>query len=175
MNICDKTYLALSLLVEASRESQKKFNENVGQSFYGGTQWSREFCTIKMSTSRGSGHTSAIFKMMEEFKSALVIFRDAAMFDVFKRHICRENKSAHIFNSAKRTLTVHREYPDEQDKIIYFSTFGSVKNMLIGSGINIEAVMVDCSFMASKKWIDGLYNLCSPIMNYSEKFFIFIQ
>ena len=169
MNIYDKTHFALSLLVDVSRESQLSYTcQNPASR---DLDMARQFCTIKMTTSRGSGHSSAILRLTEEFKSSLIISPNKMLSDM-KSKIFEENlnlKNIVNYNiSGVTQVTV-------DSKINYFTTIDFVENFIRGSGINIEAVMVDVSNMISKNKIDKLYSLCLPFMNYSEKFFIFLQ
>lgn len=147
MHNCDKTYLALSLLVDVSRESQKSRGM---ESMMGGLEWAHEFCTIKITTSRGGGHTSSIEKIIDEFESVLIISMNMGMSHLLKRSI------------------------GEKDMLIYYASFNISYREAMGR--KFQAVIVDCSFMMSKNKIDELYSVCLPAMsNYSEKFFIFIQ
>lgn len=64
MNMKDNVYDALKILIKISKNAQETFRE--GFNYVGDYQWIKELCTIRASTARGGGHTTAILKLMED-------------------------------------------------------------------------------------------------------------
>ena len=86
--VCRSTYEALTLLVNGCYFSQDRAKEMLrlpGKSF------DKEFCTVKMSTARRSGHSTALAKIaLEHFDKALFLAPTLSMVNHLQEIVHRE-------------------------------------------------------------------------------------
>ncbi len=143
----DKTRLALQYLIEVSRESQKDRSKYPNMN---SISWAKEFCTIKMGTSRQSGHTRSIVDTVKKYFKKVVYFS-------INESLCQINRAEAIKCGI-------------EDRFI----FKSVKDPLYTISSDIDAIFVDCASMCSKEFINNLYKTLSCFIN-KEFFFIFVQ
>ena len=149
----DKIHNALLDLVEISEETQKDKKDIKYKNMYSYLQWNKEFCTIKISTSRRAGHTFAISKLLQNKfidKKIAIILPHA------------ENLEKSIFN--KNTNDNH--------------TFCSIRNFFssLKGHCNFDAIICDCSSAFKTQQINDIYSMASLILNLDNpSFIIFVQ
>ncbi len=159
----ENTYNALKCLIDNSYYAQSMFAYDRSKE---NLEYLKEFCTIRVGTSRQSGHTTAALKLAKEhFHNAIFISYTLAM-------------TEKVFYTASKILTedvIHAV----KNKIITKNgkyLFGSVNNLNSFRGEECEIVFIDCVFLLSKKQENDIYMTFGPSMkNYPQKFFVFIQ
>lgn len=128
----------------------------------------KEFCTVRMCTARGSGHTTAICKVAKEyFENAIFLSPTVEM--------------SERLNECFRSLQVDSSEFVKTNKHEIFGRngrylFGTYNSLDTFRGNECEAVFVDGTFMMNNKKEEDIYTILSPCMcKYSQRFFIFIQ
>lgn len=172
--IWSKTYTALESLIESCYLTQLSIPPNLS-GIGGETQsaW-REFCTIKMTTSRRAGHTTAICKAaLEHFKRAAILSYNQNMNSrtrvVFRNVVNKYPIDNVITKDTSDTIEVNH------DNKYFFYSIGQIDHISELKG-SVEAVFVDCAFMLSKEKTDKIYDLFGSTMSeYPQNFFIFVQ
>jgi hypothetical protein len=135
-----KLYCSLVNLVEIAQEIASDPKGPCCVSGLGSLKYAKEFGTVKVCTSRGSGHTSSIAKLIEDkFDNVVLVLPTMTMKDIFNRN-----------------------FPATQGKVT-ICTPNSL-NRLLGLG-NYQAVIVDCSSLIPKSKIEDIYNLTVNCMN----------
>jgi len=162
--IWSNTYEALRKLVDNSYYSQLAMPPPVKYTI---KAYLKEFCTIRMTTSRQSGHTTAVCKLAHEyFDSAILMsptYEMSKRFCQFLRHVIPDSEITKITKSELATNNGG-----------YY--FGSYKSIDIFRGISCEAVIIDGTFDLTPKKEDELYTVLEPCMSrWHQKFFIFVQ
>lgn len=90
MNIDDTVYDALKILIKISKNAQDAAPEQTdGRS---PMSWINEYCTVRASTARRGGHTTAILKLIEENGMNIGC--------IFENHFLEKNFKS-IYNSRK--------------------------------------------------------------------------
>ena len=172
--IWGKTYIALESLIESCYLTQLAIPPNLS-GIGGETQsaW-REYCTIRMTTSRRAGHTTAICK------SALEYFERAAILS-YNQNMSKRTKDVfrNIVNKYPIDNVITKDTSDiievNHDNKYFFYSMGQINHLSELTG-SVEAVFVDCAFMLSKEKTDKIYDLFGSTMaEYPQNFFIFIQ
>lgn len=107
-NIRNNVYKALCLLIESSLHTQKESHLNVSL----GDKppiYIREMQTVKISSSRTAGHTTAIAKYLKKHQNKgdyVVVFKTSMQLELFKRKLDPKNmKNVHlvILNKLEKT------------------------------------------------------------------------
>jgi hypothetical protein len=117
----------------------------------------KEFCTIKLCAARQAGHTTAAIKLIaEKFDKAVIIVPTYRMAEHIK-DLAKEN------NCLEKILIV---------------THNNLEIDLCG--LNINNIIVDCSFSMSSKKEEELYRLLIPsftnaLLNKKKIHIIFLQ
>lgn len=135
----DKLYLSLVNLVEIVQESYLERQDIL--SYLSKLKVAKEFGTVKLCTVRGSGHTSAMAKLIKEKFNKVIV-------------VVPTMKAANIFNQS---------FPDIKDKV-YLCSPDSFDEKLLGLS-DYQAVMIDCSSLLSQSKIDKLYEMTLFGMN----------
>ena len=169
--IADRTYLALKYLYLNAKDLQ---NENV-ISYLRKTQplaYAKEFCTIKLSTARRSGHSSAIARFVNEHYSknwAIISYNQ----NMSERNI--ENVSKNSGNNIYKATKSYIEFTkDKESGKTIFTSFNSFDRDL--RGIELDGIIIDCASMLTKKKIKSLYEVGMSCMARKQyQFFIFIE
>jgi hypothetical protein len=147
MNINENVYDALKILIKISKNAQEA-HPDIKQSM-GLTLWLKEFCTVRVSTSRRTGHTTAIRRLIEE----------------------NDMKLGVIFTS--------KLHADEFEGNLGFSaTMRNYENFIRGRTFeDLDGIVIDMSFMMSQKKKDNMYRTLAPaLIQRKEPFFlIFLQ
>jgi len=178
------TYSALKSLIDNCYYAQAVYPFPVGDtSQHKG--FFKEFCTVKMQTSRRSGHSTALCKVAYEyFNNALIL-----AYNEDQSHRLRgafPNATGIILpTKAKMEIGVemplHVQFGSKMNNVIRVNGnqnyyFGTVNGMESLRGCEFEAVFVDCAFALSQKKEDQIYDEVGPAMaKYPEKFFIFVE
>ena len=161
----NRTYSALKALFNNSRDLQK--DERIANlRCRDQLSFMKEFCTIKMQSTRRSGHSTAIAKLInEEQRNWAVIAPTLTM----NRRIY-ELTFKYNSNIKKATLDCINF---ENNKTVRFLSLNTLDNRL--RGFEFEGIIVDCAFMLSNKQIEKLYKLGETSMRFSrEQYFIFV-
>ena len=181
--ICNGTYSALKLLIESCYYSQ--ISSLIVKGTIGDMAWWKEYCTIRMTCSRGSGHTSALAKVIPEyFNKSLILCVNQDIAErtcgIFARTYSAqmEGKKTITFNG-ESLLTGESLLKQTKYKIITenseydFATVNSLDNY---KGMDFQAIVVDVACMLSNNKIDEIYERMGPSMQkHSENFFIFVE
>lgn len=154
--IKDNVFNAMNFLIESSREIQKHLiNENKKYIEDNDRKLAflKEFCTIKICSSRQSGHSTAIIKTaVEKFDSSVIITRTD-------------------YNTIKIKEQIKKDYPDisvsKFDKIIC----ADINSRYLCSLPKIDAIFVD---MATFLSFSKLHNIYSIAMSSAIEFPFFI-
>lgn len=153
-NSGEKIYNALLDLVEISEENQIQVKKEYPS--YTFLQWIKEFCTIKICTSRRGGHSYAVGQLLQnKFKNdnVVVISLNGGLESIVK-HQCLANVGKNINH--------------------IFCTIDNLHNL---RGLrDIKAVVCDCSSVFKEQQIKELYCMVSLILNLDNpSFIIFVQ
>lgn len=172
--IWENTYIALKSLIEGCYYSQLAYSHSIIGEEIG--YW-KEFCTVRMTSSRRSGHTTAIAKVAPEyFSKALMLAYNQAQAENLAKTFLGYYKP----EEGKYEITIHGENlikttntKIETERSLY--TFGSINCLEKFRGHEFEAIIIDCAFMLSQKGIGDIYSLGPCMIKYPQKFFIFLQ
>ena len=170
------TYSALKSLIESCYYSQIRYGSAGHPSEMGAC---KEMYTVKMASSRRSGHTTAIARAIPEyFNRALILSHNRCMSDGLKKaftSIYRELQAV-PFDTNLTPIRI-----EEQSRLVTEDSeyiFGSTYNLRDFQGYNIrfEAVVVDASSILTDKEEEDIYRYLLPCMlTYPERFFIFVE
>ena len=130
MHVGDKTYLAASLLVDVSEEIQR----TLGASYQHNLEYAKNFCTVKVGTSRRSGHTTSMLRLCERFESSLIVVLNIPMIDSLRSN----SLYAPIVNKAR---------------------FVSRYNIDTALGVRYDAILIDCASIFRDSEIAQIYDL----------------
>jgi len=158
MNNYDKLYFAANLLIDISEDRQKDY-QSIKNDGYTSLGFAKEIRTIRIATSRGSGHTECIRKLINNRfnKNVMLILNNQNMIEEYIR-------------------------PEPSGSITYpIFSFYNIDNIYRGRDYsNLEAIIVDTStYSMSKNEEDELYKNIFPAI-YPQIisktfFFIFVQ
>lgn len=153
-NVFDKVYLALSLLYETCKERQSIYRHTF---YHDNSAWLNEFCTIRMSSGRRSGHSYSIVRLIvDRGLDSIVLFPQEKQIISFEG----------IFPSL---------YPDyDYRNKVFLSTIDQVVKI---SGKKFNSIFVDCATYAlNGKREKDLKNiiLSSKFDLMKEDFFLFL-
>jgi hypothetical protein len=174
--IWDGTYSALKSLIESCYYSQIAFH-SLETMKNNELAWWKEYCTIKMSSSRRSGHSTVISKVIPEY------FDRALILSFTQNNAERILKSFMMLHYAEsvgdKTINGELILKQTKTKIVTESSeydFGSVNCLDNYQGIKYQAIVVDTTCLLSAKTIEAIYTKLGGCMNcYPQKFFIFMQ
>lgn len=167
--IGDRTYKALTYLYQNSKEIQDVYLKN---SHPINEKWhAKELGTVKISTARGAGHSTAIVKFLLAHKAekwavvALNLGIASRMFDT-------------IISLAKEKKTpIAKAYPNYigfKHGEIFFMSGKNFDEQLRGR--QLDGIIIDGAFSLSPSQIDQLYKTGEPCMFFNKyRFFIFVQ
>ena len=170
----ENAYEALQKLVENSY-----YGQLAPRDFSRGPGFLEEFCTVKMASARGTGHSYSAVKLgMDYFNSALFI---SPKIDMSRRLM---GNFAECYKEANYKIVTEDPYWDKvklnvrrietQTGNYYFEAADTFDSF--ARGIKTEAIIVDVACMFSQAKIDNIYEVCHPCMNHLDlKFFIFIE
>lgn len=176
--ICHATYSSLKSLIESCYYSQIRWAQSSDP--WGSLTYSKEVCTVKMTCSRRSGHTTAIARVVPEyFNRVLLLSPKRVMIEHLKSaftNIYSELQEAPAYQAQAMLSPVRA---NEQSRLItddseyVFAGLGSLKYL---RGYQFEAVVVDVASMLTDKQVLDIYEELWPSMvNFKEKFFIFVE
>jgi len=169
-NACENTAKCLSMLIENSIYAQREMRD-LGMSEKG---FLKEACTIKLTSSRRCGHTTAIAKVIPEyFNKAILLTHRMEMAMRLNNCVVEELKRE------KETLLdrVTMNYVGTKDgREYHFAGYSHNGFLSALRGHSCEAVVVDCASMLSQKKSEELFDVMVPSMAHNKyKFFIFIE
>lgn len=169
--IYQNTYEALKRLIDNSYYSQlTHINHNDEKSYL------KEFCTVRMCTSRQSGHTTAMCKIAKEYFDKVMFI--SPQYDMAERlNKCFQTI---IYTQSQKSISENSEFTKVTKNEIctkngyYF--FGSQNSLEVFKGREAEAVFIDGSFALTSNKEDDIYMALGPCMyKYPQRFFVFIQ
>jgi len=159
------TYDALKLLVDNSYYAQISFIPQWGceeKSYW------KEFCTVRLTTSRRSGHTTSVCKLAHEYFDKAIFLSPSLEIsknlNLMFRNLQRDNSDYKKITDFE-ILTSNGGY--------FFGTHNSIDKF---RGIDCEAVIIDGTFSLSHQKEEDVYEILGPCMcKHPQKFFIFVQ
>ena len=146
-------YDALNILIELSREFQNshhRINLKINPK-----SWAKEFCTVKVCSSRGSGHTESIVKLIEDGMNIGCFFPNHRMASMFRRDYKDRIKKS------------------KNGKLV-FCIGSNISSLEGGQFFDLDAVAIDVPEFFSSEKIDKIYNTILPNVLEKEFFFIFV-
>jgi hypothetical protein len=177
--ICYGTYSSLKSLIESCYYSQVQWRNSAG-SFPSEMAICKELCTVRVTCSRRSGHTTAIARVVPEyFNRALILTPKRIMIDILHKafvDIYSEFTEVSLNNETPlfppiREVTGTKLVTEDSEYV--FASIGSLKYL---RQYQFEAVIIDCAFLLTDRQVDEIYHELAPSMvNFSEKFFIFVE
>lgn len=169
--VADRTYLALKYLYLNSKDVQSESSIKEIRAAYP-LAYAKEFCSIKLTTARHSGHSSALARFINEYydKNWVLISVNQNMSEknidkivqYSNGHIAKCNKSFISYeNGTKKGKTV-------------LTSFASMERDL--RGLELNGILVDCACFLTQTKIDELYKIGMACMAKSKyQFFIFVE
>jgi hypothetical protein len=144
----DKLAFAGNLLIEACAETQK-----IAQEFRRDKQFSKEFCTVRLGSSRRAGHDYASARIIRDnFKSVIYVSSSQPMSAIAK-------------NECKAIGIDHR---------VVWATPSHLRSGFT-DGLDAEAVIVNSASSMTKDVLDSIYELTLPnLVLHDPKFWILI-
>lgn len=161
--VYNNTYKALVCLFENSYYTQLTLENRINDL----CEW-KEFCTIRMTSSRQSGHTFSIAKLsLEYFDSAILLSANQDM-------------SNHMFETIKNLQNNPEFFTKVTPSTLRTSNgqylFGTYENLDRYRGVTTEAIFIEGTFNLTPKKEDDIYRTLGPCMARNpQKFFIFVQ
>ena len=170
----ERILTSINLLIENSKEMQDRLEgiKSIDSPLY----TSKEYCTIKVCTSRQTGHTTAIkeFVLEKAYKNnekwAILSITSQSLNASF-RYVINAIQSAKVEYHCKFINT---------NKIV-FENGGEINFISMNSnnslrGRELDGIIVDCSSIISQKKIDQLYqDGYGCMINKKYKLFIFVE
>tara|TARA_R110000824_G_scaffold148242_3_gene317887 strand:- start:67817 stop:68338 length:522 start_codon:yes stop_codon:yes gene_type:complete len=161
-----RTYKALVALYKNSRDMQRD-----GVNRFNGLSdlaYAKEFCTIKMATSRQAGHSTAIAKFVTKHNKKWLILTPNMEMAIRARHNCVNQSCKKII---KMTPT---EVLFENEQSITFASVRQIERL----DTYFDGVILDCAALVSQKQIEEIYTQVLKLMRGKldpEKYFIFVE
>lgn len=173
--IADRTYLALKYLYLNSKDMQDeeciqdlKLSQPLA--------YAKEFCTIKLTTARRSGHSHALARLVNQY------YRDDWAIINYNQRL-----SNHCYQNIRKykmeKVNIY-EPKSSESKILYMDGCTMSETILTTSfcfdkdlrGIELNGIIVDCACMFSQSKIDSIYDIGMACMKNSKyQFFIFVE
>ena len=164
MYINDSVYDAVRILVKISKEAQEKSQEV--RHHIGSMGWLKEYCTVRASTSRRSGHTTSVLKLMSENDM----------------HIGYLTKTVIMVKEFNR---LYGDFTEDRGYLEFCETFNSCcgksgYKMMGRKYSHLDAVVVDISCMLSKVQEGCIYDIVVGLQSGRDDpndpfFLIFLQ
>jgi len=145
----EKLYKAAELLLDVCKEMQ-----NEARKFFKEDQiiaFAKEFCTVKLGTSRRAGHTTLINLLLKrKFPKSLVLFPNNGLAKNYKIHY------------------------DENDHQAVFSTERSNQDKWRGID-ELNAVIIDCATFVPKQRMKKIYkSICAEKKRFEKEFYFIL-
>ena len=164
MYINDTVYDAVKILVKISKESQER--SHAAKHCLGPMGWLKEYCTVRASTSRRTGHTTSVLKLMSENGMRIgYLTKTVTMVKEFNR--------------------LYGDFTADSGYLEFCETFNSCcgesgYKMRGRKFPHLDAVVVDISFMLSKVQENCIYDVVLGLQSGREDtskpfFLIFLQ
>jgi len=168
-SFCNRNFKALECLYLNSKEMQE--NDIIQkQKCRDQLSVAKEFCTIKMTTARRTGHSTAIAKFITKHKNNWVIITPVLkQADFLHNMTVNEIKRENLFISKENSLNIESE-----NRKINFMSIHNFDNQL--RGLELDGIIVDCASFMNPSKIDLLYRVGIECMrNKPYMFFIFVE
>ena len=129
----------------------------------------KEFCTIKLTTARRCGHSSAIAQLVNKYhKNWAIISGNQSMSQQISEKINKWNVNGDI----RKTIQSRIEFED--DSIILLESQHTFHTNL--RGYELDGIIVDGMSLLSQSKIENIYETGIACMEHKKyKFFIFVQ
>jgi len=152
------TYTCMKRLLENCLNRQCRVMDNNTRDAIGGRAFTKEYCTVKVSSARMCGHTTAILKIANDcFDKSMII-------------------SSKLDQSRRIEHMIQCDYPNSMEKFETIS-LGSLSHARGNLYENkLEAVFVDIASVISDSRIEEVYDTFLPILCMKPHyFFIFVE
>ena len=178
---CENTAKALSMMVENSYFAQREFKD---QGLIANKGVWKEYCTIRLCTSRRCGHTTAIAKVATEyFDHAFFLSLSCDISNRLNQAIVKElyaQKEPRKLYKVTNSLIYGEPTPDNlvyQYNMSYHFHGANWDNFDSHfRGFSTQAIFVDCASFMSKNVEEKVYRDLGPSMSGNDyQFFIFVQ
>lgn len=169
--IADRTYLALKYLYLNTIDVQN--NPAIkGLMAVQPLAYAKEFCTVKLTTARSSGHSSAIARFINEFYDKDWILISVNQ-DMSEQNMQKITKYANPYVKKQTKSQIIYDNKGKGGKTI-LTSFGSFERDL--RGLEADGIIVDCACMLTKTKMEELYKIGLPCMcRRLHQFFIFVE
>jgi hypothetical protein len=139
-----KLYFALVSLIEIAEDRKREVKNAVVSKL----QYVKEFCTIKLCTARGGGHSAALAELIrKKYNKVVIMFPSLRIAENFISH----------YHDIKDKITICT--PDRLEQL-----FGIQ---------NHEAAFVDCCSLVSQSKIDKFIEITCPCM--ADPLYVFLE
>jgi hypothetical protein len=162
----ERTILSLQCLYLNCKESQDLQRGNFTHSSQ--LAYAKEYCTIKLASSRGSGHSSAISSFLNHLTGQWLVLGPTQKQSERIHGLMRKNNAT---KQCKRVTNSEIEYDDLK---VVFGSMGALKNGSL-NGYEFDGVIFDGAFGIRPKDLSIIYSQLMASMVYKKyMFFIFI-
>ena len=122
MEMKDYVYDALKILIRISENAQDRFKWHYRHT--SSYSWIKEYCTVRATTARAGGHTTAISRLIDE--------NDMKLGVIFGSH------------------TMQKAYP-YRDKLVFSATVNDYKHSLLGKDLkDLDGIVIDTAYFLSQ-------------------------
>ena len=127
-------YDALKILIDLSKEAQE--NQKQKQKYFSFKEWINEYCTIKVCSSRRTGHTEAIRRL---------IFEDEMNIGYFSSNHSQVREFLRVYNIKKKD--------NQKGKLVFYrSVNDDIRKVYLSSNFfDLDAIVVDGDFYLSER------------------------
>lgn len=164
--ISNRTFQALENLYLNSKDMQDYSRDDYS---YQPLAHAKEYCTIKLTTARRSGHSTAISKLITKYNNNWAIIShnqamserliDNIRLNSINNNIVKITKSQIDFKNGNKTILITTHNFNEKLR-----------------GISLDGIIVDCACLLSQKKIEEIYKTGIPCMQFQPyRFFIFVE
>ena len=169
--IYENTNEALNNLVENCFLSQLTCPPFISD--HGG--YAKEYCTVKMTTSRGCGHSTSLANVaLKYFNEVIFLSPKLDMAHRLNKIVMSKYYKLVGEEEAKSSVVKHTSDHIEFTDGLYY--FGNSTRLASMKGITAEAILIDGTFGLNEARENEIYQTFYPVMvKYPQKFFIFVQ
>ena len=151
MELSDKTYLAASLLIEVSDQTQERIADQ--KPHFSIKDWIKQMCTIKIGTSRGGGHTTMCLSLLKsKFRNGIIYMVPSIRIEQTMRDLAKKEGLLNKIIFSHPKSHVHK---------------GANPN-------RVDAIIVDCANMFSRSLIEQVYEEARFFAAAKDKFFVIL-
>ena len=161
----ERTNLALQCLYLNCKESQNLNRGNFAHSSQ--LAYAKEICTVKVATSRRSGHSSSIPKFLDHMTGKWLVLSHNLHMATRINTLCFQNINKKIIKATNSSLVL-------DDLEVIFGSIDQVKSGRL-NGYELDGVIFDAASVLNQNKINDTYNNLMPSMIYKKyMFFIFV-